>query len=298
MQYNAAVKEEIEKLLQYRNDLAITIGRRNVYAPVIEKILEENGVPKELSAIPFLESKYNPDAVGSGTVGLWQFVAGTAQLHGLQVSEAVDERRDPHFSTQAAAAYFSELYDIFGDWELVLAAYNCGAYKVKQILKSHPSAGFWEIRHLLPSGTQHYVPRIIACIYVSKYYAEHNIEPYYYDVNLKYGEEIEVYTNGNISDIALSYNVDVEDLMRANPALMTRNIPDSVLPLRIKLPYYQSVQDWLLSATKPVPEPVIIPREMPLNVSKLDSIAVDIIKTPRKSTAHLFKDTSTKGPKQ
>lgn len=140
------------------------LARSGRYIDIIARELEKEGVPPELAFLPAIESHFSSQAVGAGTVGLWQFTSGTARLYGLTVSPQVDERRDPELSSRAAARMLRDLYDQFGRWGLVLAAYNAGPGRVQKALDRNPGADVWQLldRGQLPSHTRKYVPKVLA----------------------------------------------------------------------------------------------------------------------------------------
>lgn len=159
---------EVEKFLKvyiksYRGTSEQLLGRATMYFQYFDEALLKYNLPLELKMISVIESSLNPNAVSpAGAIGLWQFMPGTAKLMGLDFNRVVDERRDPKKSADAAARYFVKLYSIFNDWNLALAAYNCGPNRV---LSAIDAAGgekdFWAIRKYLPRETQNYIPKLI-----------------------------------------------------------------------------------------------------------------------------------------
>ena len=141
--------------------------------------MEAYQLPLELKYLPIIESALNPKAVSrAGAAGLWQFMIGTGKQYGLQVNSLVDERRDPIKASYAAAHYLSDLYKIFGDWNLVIAAYNCGPENInKAIRRNNGEKDYWQIYPYLPKETRGYVPAFIAANYIMTYYSLHNICP-------------------------------------------------------------------------------------------------------------------------
>lgn len=178
--YNAHVKGYIELYtIKKRELLSRLIGLSTLYYPLFEQVLDKYNLPLELKHLAVIESALNPNARSrAGAQGLWQFMYPTARLFGLNVTSYIDERCDPYKSTVAAAEYLKYLYDIFKDWQMVLAAYNAGPGAIsKAIRRSGGKTTYWEIRPFLPRETQGYVPAFIAANYVMNYYAEHNITP-------------------------------------------------------------------------------------------------------------------------
>ena len=140
------------------------LARSGRYIDIIARELQKEGVPPELAYLPAVESHFSAQAEGAGTVGLWQFTSGTARRYGLMVTSQIDERRDPELASRAAARLLRDLYDQFGRWGLVLAAYNAGPARVQQALDRNPGADFWQLidRGSLPAHTQKYVPKVLA----------------------------------------------------------------------------------------------------------------------------------------
>lgn len=153
------------------------IRRKNLYFPIFEKYLKEYGIPDELKYLSIVESGLRPAARSRvGAEGLWQFMPSTGRMYGLNQSWYVDERRDPEKATEAACKYLKQLYNMFDDWELALAAYNTGPGNVrKAIRRSGYKKSFWGIYNYLPRETRSYVPQFVAVLYTMEYAAEHNL---------------------------------------------------------------------------------------------------------------------------
>ncbi len=180
LSYNSHVKAYINLYTQKRRKQVETmLGLAEYYLPMFEAALDAKGLPLELKYLPIIESALNPRAFSrAGASGLWQFMYYTGKQYGLTVNSYVDERRDPHKSTLAAVDFLSDLYDIYGDWQMVIAAYNCGPGNVNRaIRRSGGKRNFWEIYYLLPRETRGYVPAFIAATYTFTYHEEHNLKP-------------------------------------------------------------------------------------------------------------------------
>ncbi len=178
LQYNPIVKGYINMYTLRRRDLvAKMMALSQLYFPLFEQQLDKFNLPLELKYLAICESALNPMAKShAGAMGLWQFMYPTGKMYGLKVTSYVDERCDPYKSTEAACQYFKYLYGLFGDWQMVLAAYNGGPGTVnKAIRRSGGKRTYWEIRPFLPRETQGYVPAFIAVNYVMNYTAEHNL---------------------------------------------------------------------------------------------------------------------------
>lgn len=175
--FNTQVKTYIKLYTQKRRDQVETmLGLSEYYFPIFEAALDARNLPLELKYLPIIESALNPRALSrAGASGIWQFMYYTGKRYGLEINSYVDERRDPVKATQAAVDFLSDLYEIYGDWHLVIAAYNCGPGNVnKAIRRSGGKRNFWEIYYRLPRETRGYVPAFIAAAYTMTYTREHD----------------------------------------------------------------------------------------------------------------------------
>ncbi len=178
--YNSIVRNYIilysEKMSKSMPEM---LGLCSYYMPIFEEIFNEHDMPEEFKALAIIESALNPTAVSrAGAKGMWQFMYSTAKLYGLTINSFVDERCDPIKSAHAAAEYLKDAYKIFGDWNLAIASYNCGAGNVnKAIRRSGGKRAFWDIYPYLPRETRGYVPAFVGALYTMTYYKEHGIIP-------------------------------------------------------------------------------------------------------------------------
>jgi membrane-bound lytic murein transglycosylase D len=203
------------------------------YLPTMTDMLIREGLPAELAYLPLIESGYQPDAVShAGAVGPWQFIPETGKRYGLRIDSMVDERRDPIKSTQAAAQYLKELHEMFGDWELSLAAYNSGEYRVARIIADTGADDFWDMRKrgYLPSETSQYVPRFLAAVRIAK-------APHEYGFAAREGlpfqfETVHVDRQVSLHAAAGMCGVSTAELTELNPALR-RGISPSGYALRV-----------------------------------------------------------------
>ncbi len=220
MPYNDIVQAFIDHYTgPLRRKVAAMLGAQNFYIPIFEEALESYDLPLELKYLPVIESALNPMAKSrAGAMGLWQFMLSTAKRYGLSVNSLVDERRDVERASYAAAHYLSDLYQIYGDWNLVIAAYNCGTSALnKAIKRSNGERDYWKIYPKLPAETRGYVPAFIAANYVMNYYCDHNICPLTTKALPTATDTVMVYTDIHFEQIAQVLNISVDELKSLNP---------------------------------------------------------------------------------
>ncbi len=238
MPYNDIVQKFIDRYSgRLRHSVSYMLGASNFYMPIFEEALETYSLPLELKYLPIIESALNPTAVSRvGATGLWQFMLPTGKQYGLNVNSLVDERRDPVKSSYAAAHYLSDLYKIFGDWNLVIAAYNCGPEQInKAIHRSGGERDYWQIYPYLPKETRGYVPAFIAANYIMTYYCEHNICPMTTRLPAK-TDTVVVSRNVHFEQIAAVCNIDIEQLRALNPAYRRDIVPGATEEAAVRLP--------------------------------------------------------------
>ena len=238
MGYNDIVQRFIDRYMgRLRHSVSYMLGAANFYVPIFEEALEAYQVPLELKYLPVIESALNPKAVSRvGATGLWQFMLGTGKMYGLEVNSLVDERRDPVRASYAAARYLRDLYRIFGDWNLVIAAYNCGPGNInKAIRRSGGFKDYWQLYPYLPAETRGYVPAFIAANYAMTYYCEHNICPMTTKLPLQ-TDTIVVDRDVHLEQIAAVLDLDIEMLRSLNPQYRRDIVPGSSKKYAIRLP--------------------------------------------------------------
>ena len=238
MPYNNEVQKFIDRYSnELRNAVGIMLGASNFYMPIFEQALETYSLPLELKYLPVIESGLNPKAVSRvGATGLWQFMLATAKNYGLEINSLLDERCDPIKSSYAAANYLSDLYRIFGDWNLVIAAYNCGPDKLTQAIhRAGGSKDYWKIYPYLPRETRGYVPAFIAANYIMNYYCEHNICPMTTDLPAK-TDTILVSRDVHFKQIAQVLNMDEELVRSLNPQYRKDIVIGYTKPSTLRLP--------------------------------------------------------------
>ena len=238
MPYNNVVQKFIDRYSnELRNAVGIMLGASNFYMPIFEQALETYNLPLELKYLPVIESGLNPKAVSRvGATGLWQFMLATAKNYGLEINSLLDERCDPIKSSYAAANYLSDLYRIFVDWNLVIAAYNCGPDKLTQAIhRAGGSKDYWKIYPYLPRETRGYVPAFIAANYIMNYYCEHNICPMTTDLPAK-TDTILVNRDVHFKQIAQVLNMDEELVRSLNPQYRKDIVIGYTKPSTLRLP--------------------------------------------------------------
>lgn len=230
MVYNQVVRSYIESYIKRKRTLVEEmLGMSLYYMPIFEQALEKEGMPLELKYLPIIESALNPTAVSrAGAAGLWQFMVGTGKGLGLEVNSLVDERRDPYRSSEKAAIYLKNLYNIYNDWSLAIAAYNCGPGSVNKALRraGGDNKDFWEIYPYLPKETRGYVPAFIAANYVMTYFKRHNISPSLAKKPL-ITDTVGVSRRVHFNQISKVLNMPIEEIRALNPQYRSDIIPAS-----------------------------------------------------------------------
>ena len=238
MPYNSVVQKFIDQYSgRLRRTVSYALGAGNFYIPIFEEALDYYGLPLELKHLPVIESALEPKAKSpAGAVGLWQFMLATGKRYDLKVNSLIDERQDPYKSSWAAARYLRDLYKIYRDWNLVIAAYNCGPTNVnKAIHRADGVRDYWTIYPYLPSETRGYVPAFIAANYIMNYYCEHNICPMKTKIPIT-TDTVTIMRDLHMQQVAELCNVDVEAIQALNPQYRTQLIPGSSGPMTLRLP--------------------------------------------------------------
>ena len=228
LSYNSVVRSYIEMYaVRKRDQVSYMLALGDYYFPMFEQALDRYGLPLELKYLPVIESALNPAAVSrAGATGLWQFMLQTGKGYGLEVNSLVDERRYPYKSTDAAVNYLKDLYAIYGDWNLVIAAYNCGPGNVnKAIARNGGKRDYWEIYYSLPRETRGYVPAFIAANYIMNHYADHNICPAHSSSLTVALDTVHVNERIHLEQITGVLNIPLEELQRLNPQFRRILIP-------------------------------------------------------------------------
>lgn len=237
--YNDIVKNYI---IKYSEKMPQTIGKIlglcDYYMPIFQEIFSQYDMPEELRAMAVIESAMNPLAVSRvGAKGMWQFMYSTAKIYGLNINSFVDERLDPVKSAHAAAQYLQDAYEIFGDWNLAIASYNCGAGNVnKAIRRSGGKRAFWDIWPYLPRETRGYVPAFVGALYTMNYYKEHGIRP----VSVAMPEHVDTFHINkmlHLKQVSELTGAPLEDLKNLNPQYRHEIVPGNERDYILRIPY-------------------------------------------------------------
>ena len=237
--YNDIVKNYIilysEKM---PTKMAHMLGLCQYYMPIFDETFNKHDLPEELKAMAIIESAMNPLAVSrAGAKGMWQFMYSTAKMYGLHIDSFVDERMDPFKSADAAARYLQDAYEIFGDWNLAIASYNCGAGNVnKAIRRSGGKRAFWDIWPYLPRETRGYVPAFVGALYAMTYYKEHGIKPEAIEMPV-HVDTFKINKQLHLKQVAELTGAPLEDLKNLNPQYRHDIIPGNSKEYILRLPY-------------------------------------------------------------
>ncbi|MEW7289551.1 lytic transglycosylase domain-containing protein [Aquimarina sp. 2304DJ70-9] len=228
VEYNPSLESVIKNYLKNRHEhLERLMALSKFYFPLFEQELDNQNIPLEIKYLAIVESALKPRAKSRvGATGLWQFMFGTGKMFGLEVSSYVDERMDPIMATKAACQYLSNLYKVFGDWDLALASYNSGPGNVtKAIRRSGGQTNYWNIRHNLPRETAGYLPAFLATMYIFEYADKHNFKPRTPEFAYFETDTIRVKQMITLDQVSEYMNIDIEELQFLNPSYKLDIIP-------------------------------------------------------------------------
>jgi membrane-bound lytic murein transglycosylase D len=240
---NLPFNETVRKLISFYTEkrrplVSIMLGLSNYYFPLFEEMLAKYDLPLELKYLPIIESALNPKAISRArAAGLWQFMYSTGKLYGLEINSYVDERFDPLKATDAACRFLRDLYDLYKDWHLVMAAYNCGPGNInKAIRRSGGDQNYWDIYNRLPRETRGYIPIFIAATYVMNYAKDHRLNPTKPSFRME-TDTIELHSYYNFEQISVNLNIPIDELRLINPQYKRDIIPaKSDKPYILRLP--------------------------------------------------------------
>jgi len=238
MPFNSTVRSFIDLYtVNKRRQMEYMMGMSEYYFPIFEQTLGANNLPLELKYLPIIESALNTTAVSkAGAAGLWQFMIATGRMYDLEINSLVDERLSPIKSTKAAARFLKDLYSIYGDWHLVIAAYNCGPGNVnKAIRRAGGKRDYWAIYPFLPRETRGYVPIFIAANYAIHYAPQHNICAA--TVNMpSLTDTVVIHQRIHLDQIASVLNLPLEEIRVLNAQYRKDIVPGDIKPYAINLP--------------------------------------------------------------
>ncbi len=237
--YNNEVRSWINLYLKRGKYMIPTIlGLSNYYFPIFEEELAANNMPLELKYLPIIESALNPRAVSwAGATGIWQFMYATGNKYGLKINSFIDERRDPLKSTKAAVRYLKDLYGVFNDWTLAIAAYNCGSANVTKAIARSGKTDFWGIYYYLPRETRSYIPAFIAMLYIMNYPEQHNF--YAAEIQLPLNTDtIRITDTLHFRQVAEVLNIPIQQIRDLNPQYILDIVPgyDTTYTYYLRLP--------------------------------------------------------------
>lgn len=220
-----------------RERVEVMLGLANYYFPVFERIFDQYNLPLELKYLAIIESALNPRAVSrAGATGLWQFMYSTGRVYGLTINSFVDQRRNPVKATDAAARYLKDLYEIFGEWDLAIAAYNCGPRNVsKAIYRAGGKRNFWDIYYHLPYETRGYFPAFVAAMYVMNHHENHNLSPR--SIDMPYATDtVHINQDLHLKQLSEVLNLPLKQIQDLNPQYRKDIVPASQQTYAIELP--------------------------------------------------------------
>ena len=248
-EYNSFVKLYMDSyLIKDQKLISKMLARSKHYFPIFEQKLDKYNLPLELKYLSVVESSLNTRAKSpSGALGLWQFMYPTAKEYGLRVTSYIDERLDPFKSTEAACKYFIKLYDLFGDWNLVLAAYNGGPGYIQRKMISTGHDNYWDLRPHLRTETRNYVPKFIAITYLMEFHKNYKFPIDTLDITLLNSDTIQIDYQINYKILSKLTCLSEEDISYYNPSFKNNIVPKGstiVLPKSNIDDYYLNYQEY------------------------------------------------------
>ncbi|MGN0201413.1 MAG: LysM peptidoglycan-binding domain-containing protein [Candidatus Cryptobacteroides sp.] len=236
--YNETVRNY---MVLYSEKMPVKMGNvmalSQYYMPIFEETFSKYGLPEELKYLSIIESALNPNAVSRvGAVGVWQFMIRTAKSYGLEVTSLVDERRDPVKSADAAARYLTDLYKLFGDWNLAVSSYNCGPGNVNKAIRRSGSRNYWDIYRYLPRETRGYVPAFVGAMYAMKYSKEYGISAGAVALPAQV-DTFEINHNLHFQQISDLTGISMDELRGLNPQYVKDIIPGDSRTYILRMPY-------------------------------------------------------------
>ena len=242
--YNRIVKNFIDLYTKQRRDrVRVMLTLTQYYFPIFEEVFDRHGLPHELKYLAIIESALNPRAVSkAGATGLWQFMLATGKMYGLNVNSLIDDRRDVIKATESAALFLKDLHNIYKDWTLVIAAYNCGPGNVnKAIRRAGGKRNYWDIYYHLPRETRGYVPAFIAASYVMNFHNEHNLAPVRIVFDF-HTDTIHIKNKLHFKQVAEVLDIPIQQLRDLNPQFKQDIVPGDGKTYHLRIPQVQTMR--------------------------------------------------------
>jgi len=296
LDYNAHVQKYIDFYTSKKTYIAKVLGRSEKFFPIFESVFAEYGIPDEMKYLAVVESALNPFARSPvGATGPWQFMYGTALQYGMSINKRVDERKDPYKSCDAAARYLKYMYNLYGNWHLAIAAYNCGPGNVnKAINKAGGSKNYWDIKPYLPKETQAYVPSYIAVVYAMKYAKNIGVNPI--PLYREHTQRVTLKDKLTVQDLVKIIGIEKELIVEENPSLLTTLIPANFtinLPVS-KMEAFNYYQDSLYAFAEDIKagDKLVVPTVVKPSVDNTKDF------TPKDNSVQITADKPKKKTKQ
>jgi membrane-bound lytic murein transglycosylase D len=270
--YNESVQKLIESYASQKARFSRVLGLSKYYFPIYERVFKDKGLPSELKYLSVVESSLNPNAQSwVGATGLWQFIEPVGKIYGLTINDTLDERKDPVLASAAAADYLLKSYEMYNDWLLAIASYNCGHNRIRW---AREDAGggeldYWAIRKYLPVETQSYVPSFIATVYIRNNYKKHGIYPSQTNLNI-FTNTLTVNRKVSLWSVAKATNIDLDLLTLLNPSYKNLIIggtvkdPKKLVIPEIKSYIYTALREEMLKS-EPIDGELLLSYAIPAN---------------------------------
>ena len=270
--YNESVQKLIESYASQKARFSRVLGLSKYYFPIYERVFKDKGLPSELKYLSVVESSLNPNAQSwVGATGLWQFIEPVGKIYGLTINDTLDERKDPVLASAAAADYLLKSYEMYNDWLLAIASYNCGHNRIRW---AREDAGggeldYWAIRKYLPVETQSYVPSFIATVYIMNNYKKHGIYPSQTNLNI-FTNTLTVNRKVSLWSVAKATNIDLDLLTLLNPSYKNLTIggtvkdPKKLVIPEIKSYIYTALREEMLKS-EPIDGELLLSYAIPAN---------------------------------